>query len=287
MKKKLPPIPNKPKITIIPEDTISKKDFQIESIDKNNKIKNKILPKLEVKDKKKEIEENNNKNEDNHKHLFIDVKKNSIIPKKPPHFIKQNFKIINSPEMSNFEKNKILNQNKNLDIEIEENEGDETINEIMKDVTFQSNNKEEKSQNNIPQKNNQKTSEKGIIAIKRKIQKSMLPTKFGGEHYIYCTQMFSYPTYQIKQLSTITGGEQKNKQAQMAFTTIGNKKLLNHLSEDVWGKKYSNSDIYKRNAHINHVYYFTKKAKKNKKKKDNKNANKKEVENKNTIKVHA
>ena len=44
---------------------------------------------------------------------------------------------------------------------------DETINEIMKDVTFQSNNKEEKSQNNIPQKNNQKTSEKGIIAIKR------------------------------------------------------------------------------------------------------------------------
>ena len=65
----------------------------------------------------------------------------------------------------------------------------------------------------------------------------MLPTKFGGEHYIYCTQMFSYPTYQIKQLSTITGRDQQNKQAQMVFTTIGNKKLLNHLSEDVWGKK--------------------------------------------------
>ena len=144
-------------------------------------------------------------------------------------------------------------------------EGDETINEIMKDVTFQSNNKEEKSQNNIPQKNNQKTSEKGIIAIKRKIQKSMLPTKFGGEH-IYCTQMFSYPTYQIKQLSTITGRDQQNKQAQMVFTTIGNKKLLNHLSEDVWGKKYSNSDIYKRNAHTITYTILQKKQKKIKRK---------------------
>lgn len=63
---------------------------------------------------------------------------------------------------------------------------------------------------------------------------------------------------------TSIGRDQQNGQAAMFFTKNDRGILINRLSENIWKEKYLGSDIYRKNAHINHVYILTKNKSKKK-----------------------
>lgn len=161
--------------------------------------------------------------------------------------------------MSNFKK-------KNLDIENDESQRDETIKEIkMTKEAPQTNNKEENDKTSETKttqtKNSEKTKEKKTLDAENTIERTDTTMKTGGEHYIYSIQLFLEPEYKIKQMSTIEGRDQQNSQAKMVFKNNSNQVLLNELSEKVWGQQYDDFNVYMRNAHITHVYCFTEKDK--------------------------
>lgn len=98
--KKLPPISNKPMNTFFTNDNANIKIFQI---DDNNKVKNKLLPKLKIKEegKSKLI---SNKDKDENKELFFQPKKKNL-----PRVLTKKIIITDIPEIPN-KKSKNLNE---------------------------------------------------------------------------------------------------------------------------------------------------------------------------------